>query len=70
MRVHTFMGRASMDGLRQMDTTINEWLAARAVRPVMVTQTFGQEHHREGSSNEPALFTSVWYEPAAENRQQ
>lgn len=63
MRVQTFVGKVSMEGLQHMDRTINEWLASRQPEILHITQTFGQERHREVSNEEPVVITSVWYEP-------
>ena len=61
MRVQTFLGKVSMDSLRQMDEHINHWLETHNVEPKLVLQSFGQEKHREAGSNEPVIVTSIWY---------
>ena len=63
MRVHTFVGKLSMEGLGRMDEQINVWLETNGITPAIVTQTVGTDHHRETSSQEPVLITSLWYEP-------
>jgi len=61
MQVETFVGKVSVDALRQMDQHINQWLRTRGVQPVFVTQTFGYETSREFGNSEPVLITSLWY---------
>jgi hypothetical protein len=63
MRVHTFVGKLSMEGLSRMDEQINSWLETNQVTPALITQTSGLDHHRETASQEPVLITSIWYEP-------
>jgi hypothetical protein len=61
MRVRTFIGKVSMEGIRQMDETINAWLKENSVEPKIVNQQYGIDSHHETSSQEPVLITSVWY---------
>jgi hypothetical protein len=61
MRVQTFVGKMSMEGLRQMDQTINRWLETHEVEPKFVSQCFGMDNHRETTSSEPVVITSIWY---------
>ena len=61
MRVQTFLGKVSMDALRQMDEHINHWLETHQVEPKMVVQSFGHEKHREAGDEEPVVVMSVWY---------
>lgn len=61
MRVQTFVGRLSTEALRQMDEHINQWLESHKVEPRFVTQTFGQQMHREVTAQEPVVITSIWY---------
>ncbi len=61
MRVQTFIGKVSMDGLRQMDAQINHWLEVHKAEPKFVSQCFGIEPHREVTSREPVIITSIWY---------
>lgn len=62
MRVKTFLSKVGVDGLRQMDEDINEWLAKNNVEPRFVTQSCGNERHLQHPELEPVLVTSVWYE--------
>ncbi|MBI4558771.1 MAG: hypothetical protein HY706_14410 [Candidatus Hydrogenedentes bacterium] len=62
MRIQTFLGKLSVEALRQMDEHINHWLEGHGVEPKMVSQVFGYEHHHhEGGTAEPVVVTSVWY---------
>ena len=61
MRVQTFLGKVSMDSLRQMDEHINEWLEAHQAEPITIQQCFGYEQHGDGDKQEPVIITSVWY---------
>ena len=65
MKVHTFLAKASMEGLHHMDEHINEWLVRHDIKPINITQTFGHGRHHDGRSDEPILVTSVWYEEEA-----
>lgn len=62
LKLHTFIGKSSLEGIHQMDEFINEWLATNDVEIVQVSQCFGQERHH-GQSLEPVIITSVWYRP-------
>lgn len=70
MKVQTFMGKASMEALAQMDHHINDWLARNHITPLHIKQTFGMGRHHDGRSDEPILIISVWYEepPAPQKR--
>ena len=61
MRVQTFLGKVTVDALRQMDDNINQWLEAHQTKPLVITQTFGYERHHDGGAQEPVVITSVWY---------
>ncbi|MBN2311470.1 MAG: hypothetical protein JXR94_21010 [Candidatus Hydrogenedentes bacterium] len=61
MRVQTFVGKVSIESLRQMDSSINNWLESHKVEPKHIVQTFGYERHREAGVQEPVVITSVWY---------
>jgi len=50
-----------MEGLRQMDETINHWMEVHRVEPKIVSQCFCMDHHRETMSTEPVVVTSIWY---------
>lgn len=60
MKVHTFVGKANLEGLQQMNNHMNDWLRRYKVEPVHIQQSFGQERHH-GSADEPVLIISVWY---------
>ena len=62
MKVQTFVGKVSVDTLKQMDEHINEWLAKHNAELKYVTQTFGNERHSHHSELEPVVITSVWYD--------
>lgn len=61
MRVQTFMGKVSVEGLRQMDEQINEWLDSHQVEPRFIQQCYGDERHHEVTSQEPVVIITVWY---------
>lgn len=61
MRVQTFIGKMSIEGLRQMDDHINTWLEDHEIEPKQITQCFGMGQHRETTSSEPIVVTSIWY---------
>ncbi|HIJ66014.1 MAG TPA: hypothetical protein HPP77_08690 [Candidatus Hydrogenedentes bacterium] len=61
MRVQTFVGKAGVEALRQMDEHINAWLEDNHVEPKFVKQCFGYGRHHDVSSDEPVVLVSVWY---------
>jgi len=61
MRVQTFIGKISIEGLRLMDAHINDWMAANKIEPKKITQCYGLDEHRETMSSEPVVVTSIWY---------
>jgi hypothetical protein len=59
VRVRSFHGRLSEEGLAFMDDKINEWLDAHPeIEVKLVTTTIGQF---EGKIRESALVLNVWY---------
>ncbi len=59
IRVRTFHGRLSDEGMAFMDDKINEWIDQHPeVEVKFVTTTIGQF---EGKIREPALVVNVWY---------
>ena len=64
MHVHTFIGKVSVEGLRQMDEHINQWLEQNQVEPQHITQTFCTDSHHDTGSKEPVVVTSIWYAPS------
>lgn len=64
MRVRTFVGKVSVEGLRLMDDQINQWMEQNAIEPQRITQTFGKDSHHDTASMEPVVITSIWYEPS------
>lgn len=61
MKVRTFLGKTSMEGIRQLDEHINTWLAGHSIEVLHVSQCLGFESHH-GREQEPAIIVSVWYE--------
>ena len=66
MKVRTFMGKVSIDGLHLMDTAINDWMKRRDATPIHVRQSFGSDIHRDGRAREPIIVITVWYEEKEE----
>lgn len=59
VRLRTFHGRLSQQGLEYMDNQVNEWLDAHPeVEVKFVTSTVGTF---EGKMREPALILNLWY---------
>lgn len=59
VRVRTFHGKLSEQGMDYMDNQINEWLDGNPdIEVKFVTSTVGQF---EGKIREPALVLNVWY---------
>jgi len=69
MKVHTFLGKASMEGLKHMDEQINQWLDRHEVVPAHIKQSFGMDQHHDGRRQEPVLVISIWYEGGKEKDQ-
>ncbi len=61
MRVQTFLAKMSVDGLRQLDAHVNEWIEGKGVEPKHIHQLFGYERSKEGGAPEPVMIISVWY---------
>jgi hypothetical protein len=61
MRVQTFMSKVGIDTLHEMDDHINKWLEEHNVEPKFVTQSCGNEPHRDVQGEEPVVVTSIWY---------
>jgi len=64
MKVQTFLGKVSVEGLHHMDNHINEWLSRNEVTPIYVQQSFGSDLCHDGRNQEPIIVMSIWYEPA------
>ncbi len=62
MKVQTFLGKVSIDGLHQMDDHINGWLKRNNITPVQVKQSFGNDRHHDGRNAEPIVIITIWYE--------
>jgi hypothetical protein len=59
VRVRTFHGKLSQQGLEYLDNQVNEWLDAHPeVEVKSVTSTVGTF---EGKMREPALILNLWY---------
>lgn len=59
IRVRSFHGRLSDEGMGYMDDKINEWLDSHPeIEVKIVTTSIGQY---EGKIREPALVVNVWY---------
>ena len=58
MKVQTFIGKISNQGVQQMDEQINAWMHRNDVAVAFITQTVGSPL---ASENEQVIITSVWY---------
>ena len=58
MKVQTFIGKISNQGVQQMDEQINAWMHRNDVTVAFITQTVGSPL---ASENEQVIITSVWY---------
>lgn len=59
VRIRTFHGKLSQQGLEYLDNQVNEWLDAHPeVEVKSVTSTVGTF---EGKMREPALILNLWY---------
>ncbi len=66
MKVQSFMGKATIEGLHQMDQLINTWMVKHQVTPVFVKQSFGLEKFHDGRSQESIVVITLWYEGGKE----
>jgi hypothetical protein len=66
MKIQTFIGKVSIEGLHQMDDHINDWLRRNNVTPIHIQQSFGADIHHDGRRQEPIIIISIWYEPSEE----
>ena len=62
MKMKTFVGKASIEGLQQMEDQVNNWLKRNKIEPVTVKQSFGTERHH-GAGEERVLVISLWFHP-------
>ena len=62
MKVRTFMGKVSMEGLDQMDIQVNRWMDKNNIEPIHIRQCFGSDQHHDGRNMEPIIIMSVFYE--------
>ena len=66
IKMQSFLGKVTIEGLHQMDIHINEWLARKGITPVYVKQSFGSDLHHDGRRQEPTIVITVWYEAEEE----
>ncbi len=62
MKVQSFMGKVTNEGLHQMDQHVNTWLKRHQVKPVHVKQSFGSERFHDGRNQESIIVITLWYE--------
>lgn len=65
IKVKSFLGKVTHEGIYQMDNHINDWLKDNEVTPLQIKQSFGMERLR-GESEEPVVIITVWYAAPAE----
>ena len=68
MKVQSFLGKATIEALHQMDEHINAWLKRNNVTPLHIKQSFGSEKFHDGRSQDPIVIITVWYEGGEEER--
>ncbi|HNR33755.1 MAG TPA: hypothetical protein PKO36_01160 [Candidatus Hydrogenedentes bacterium] len=61
MQIQTFVGKVSIEGLKQLDEHINEWIVKNKIEPKQIHQQFGYERHHHMTEEEPVLIVSVWH---------
>ncbi|MEX2016204.1 MAG: hypothetical protein WD873_06155 [Candidatus Hydrogenedentales bacterium] len=61
MQVKSFMTKVTMDAIREMDDSINDWLEKNNIEPKFVTQAIGGDQGRENRPSERLIVISVWY---------
>ena len=65
LKVQSFMGKVTHDGLHHMDDHINTWLKSHKVKPLEIKQSFGVERLR-GDVEEPVVIITLWFEAEEE----
>lgn len=66
MKVQSFMGKVTMEGLHQMDQHINTWLKRNHVKPLHIKQSFGSERFHDGRNQESIVVITIWFEEGEE----
>lgn len=61
MQVQTFLGKLSLEALRQTDEHINQWLRENKIEAKQINQVFAYERHHHHTGDEPVLITAIWY---------
>lgn len=63
MRVQSFVGKASVEGLHQMDNLINEWIKRSRAKIVQISQCSAISIRHDGSQ-ESIIIVTVLYQPS------
>lgn len=62
MRVQSFIGKASVEGLHQMDNLINEWIKRTKPRIIQITQSPCTVIKHDGRDQETIIVVTILYE--------
>lgn len=62
MRVQSFIGKASVEGLHQMDNLINEWIKRTRPRIIQITQSPCTVIKHDGRDQETIIVVTILYE--------
>ncbi|MCX8064437.1 MAG: hypothetical protein N3G21_04615 [Candidatus Hydrogenedentes bacterium] len=62
MRVQSFMGKASLEGLHQMDNLINEWIKRTKPKIIQITQSPCTVVKHDGRDQETIIVVTILYE--------
>lgn len=62
MKVRTFYGGATREGIKYFDEHINEWIEQNNVKVLRTNVTFGDAKVGMSGAAEPCILGMVWYE--------
>ncbi len=62
MRVQSFIGKASLDGIHQMDNLINEWIKRTRPKIIQISQCPCTTSRQDGRDQETIIVVTILYE--------
>ena len=62
LKVRTFYGNATREGMKYFDEHINSWIMENKADIRMTNLTFGDAKVGMSGSKEPCLLAMVWYD--------
>ncbi len=62
MRVQSFIGKASVEGLHQLDHLINDWIKRTRLKILQITQCPCSTTRHDGRDQETIIIVTVLYQ--------